>query len=296
MIRTIISRLVNNECILPGTYVRTTAIDQLVNKFLQLPTRDNQRKQIISLGAGSDTRFFRLISSLSTTAPNTSFSYHEFDFPQVTSNKISAICKYEHNVLSSHLSNPTYTTDSLISSNYTITPLDLRTLKPGTPVPSFIDPTLPTMCISECCLIYLSPTEADDILKWISTSFSSVGLVIYEPIGGDDAFGKVMIQNLAARGIVLKTLKKYSSLTRQKGRLRILGFDRGQSACDVDFIHDCWISDGERERIDRLEMMDEREEWVLLARHYCVAWGWKEDGDGEVFRGWKDFDLQTINE
>lgn len=129
--------------------------------------------------------------------------------------------------------------------------------------------------------------EADNILKWIAQDFtSSVGLVLYEPIGGEDAFGKVMIQNLAARGIVLKTLKRYSSLERQKERLRVLGFGKGQDAADVEFIHDNWMGEGEKERIAKLEMLDEMEEWQLLARHYCVAWGWRDAEDGSPFAGW----------
>jgi len=95
-----------------------------------------------------------------------------------------------------------------------------------------------------------------------------------------------MIQNLAARGIVLKTLKKYSSLERQVERLRVLGFADGQLAVSVKGIHDGWVSARERGRIAGLEMLDEVEEWDMLAAHYCVAWGWR-DSSG-VFAGWRD--------
>jgi [phosphatase 2A protein]-leucine-carboxy methyltransferase len=44
---------------------------------------------------------------------------------------------------------------------------------------------------------------------------------------------------------------------------------------------DQWTSESERERIEKLEWLDEVEEWKLLASHYCVAWGWK----GELFDG-----------
>lgn len=51
-----------------GTHHRTWAIDRLVDRFLRsgLP---GQRKQIVSLGAGSDTRYWRLmVSFLSRTS------------------------------------------------------------------------------------------------------------------------------------------------------------------------------------------------------------------------------------
>ena len=52
---------------------------------------------------------------------------------------------------------------------------------------------------------------------------------------------------------------------------------------------------GEKERVGRCEMLDELEEWVLLARHYAVVWGWR-NGEGEgvdVFgRAWSGLTKQ----
>jgi hypothetical protein len=41
--------------------------------------------------------------------------------------------------------------------------------------------------------------SASDLLQWIARVFgkSSAGIILYEPIRGHDAFGKVMIRNLA---------------------------------------------------------------------------------------------------
>ena len=43
-----------------GTYVRSESIDKLVDAWLKLCKLDGNQCQIISLGAGSDTRFWRL--------------------------------------------------------------------------------------------------------------------------------------------------------------------------------------------------------------------------------------------
>ncbi|KAI5845747.1 S-adenosyl-L-methionine-dependent methyltransferase [Morchella snyderi] len=263
-----------------GTYVRTTAIDQLVTRFLaSTPTK----KQIISLGAGSDTRYFRLLTTHRAAAA--SLLYHEIDFSAVTSRKIRALTRGTPSLVSELLISPptALTDDALASEHYHIHPLDLRTLHPGCEPPNGVEPGLPTLFISECCLIYLAPQEADAIVRWITGDFpGDVGVVLYEPIGGEDAFGQVMVQNLAARGIVLKTLKKYSTLERQKERLRVLGLTAGQEAADVDFLYERWVGEGERGRIAGLEMLDEMEEWRLLARHYCVVWGWRG-----AFGGWE---------
>jgi [phosphatase 2A protein]-leucine-carboxy methyltransferase len=46
-----------------GTYVRATAIDELVHQFIDLAHQGGQQCQIVSLGAGSDTRFWRIMVS-----------------------------------------------------------------------------------------------------------------------------------------------------------------------------------------------------------------------------------------
>lgn len=116
-------------------------------------------------------------------------------------------------------------------------------------------------------------------------------MVLYEPIRPDDAFGRTMVANLATRGIQLQTLQEYASLEAQRRRLRELGLDRGQVAADVDFIWERWVNEREKERVAGLEMLDEMEEWRLLARHYCVAWGWR-DTPGGVFEGWREMEGQ----
>jgi [phosphatase 2A protein]-leucine-carboxy methyltransferase len=61
-----------------GTYVRTTSIDRLVEDFLKAGSENladgedgqGKKKQIVSLGAGSDTRFWRLsVSGISPLVP-----------------------------------------------------------------------------------------------------------------------------------------------------------------------------------------------------------------------------------
>ncbi|KAK3081624.1 hypothetical protein LTS18_004688 [Coniosporium uncinatum] len=281
-----------------GTYVRTTAIDLLVDKFLA--TYPEHKKQIISLGAGSDTRYFRITSN----KPSVSLVYHELDFQSNTTQKVAAIqrstklLKAVQSLLPSS-SDLVFSVDdgSLHSPTYNIHPLDLRTLISESSIPALpnLNSSLPTLILSECCLIYLTPTHADAILNTLTRTLvpapTPVSIIIYEPIHPHDAFGRVMVSNLAARGIVLQTLNRYSSRTRQKARLRAAAFSSRQMAADVDFIWERWVSNAEKDRVAGLEMLDEIEEWRLLAQHYCVTWGWR-DGDSvgsNVFnKAWED--------
>ena len=100
----------------------------------------------------------------------------------------------------------------------------------------------------------------------------------------------MMESNLASRGIHLQTLHTYSTLAKQRARLKEVGFSDGQEAADVDFLWENWVTPEEKDRVSRCEMLDEIEEWKLLAEHYCVAWGCRSDGDADmqVFdKAWK---------
>lgn len=279
-----------------GTYVRTAAIDQLVARFLE---QDQAKKQIISLGAGSDTRVFRLLSS-----KRFNFVYHEIDFPVNTAAKVKAIrstplLQETLGIGKAESVTMSEAGDALHAPAYHIHPLDLRSLSNPSAGECLkeVDTDLPTLLISECCLVYLSPAEADGVVDFFTKTLFSpevstatpLGLILYEPIRPDDAFGRTMVSNLAARGIHLQTLHKYASLETQRQRLREQGFDAGQAGADVDFLWGRWVSEDEKERVGGLEMLDEIEEWQLLARHYCVAWGWR----GAGFEGWKDAEAQT---
>lgn len=75
-----------------GTYLRCRAIDDLVDRFLNDDT--GTRKQIISLGAGSDTRFWRLSSS-DHIPKSRVHHYMEVDFEQNVRRKVDRIRRHE---------------------------------------------------------------------------------------------------------------------------------------------------------------------------------------------------------
>jgi len=365
-----------------GTYVRTTALDRMITLFLDSGSTAHRppTKQIISLGAGTDTRFFRLASSYSNIL------YHELDFPKVTKTKIDIIqktpCMSEllppsHTVIDTTVDNQN--TSALYSTTLNIHPIDLRTLSSSL---HNIDPTLPTLILSECCLTYLSPTITQSVISTISTSWlnknTEVGILCYDPIRPNDAFGQTMVRNLRSRGVEMPGLiSDYArDLDGMRRRMRDFGFCQESQSCQKEvgeagerreditgvgarsveeiysaitsstftpFItstasgqlnkgdqriemegdrkvrsgeeeeeeeeeeksttprnmtdltniinnstfdtnkekmrHEEWISISERQRIEKLEWLDEVEEWKLLAAHYCISWGWK----GESF-------------
>ena len=68
-----------------------------------------------------------------------------------------------------------------------------------------------------------------------------------------------------------------------------MGFVDGYKAMDTFFAWREWVGENEKERVGGLEMLDELEELELLLKHYCVAWGWRNGEDGNVFsEAWAD--------
>jgi [phosphatase 2A protein]-leucine-carboxy methyltransferase len=277
-----------------GTYIRTTAIDLLVTKFLL--TYPSSSKQIVSLGAGTDTRFFRLMDLY----PDMRIVYHEIDFPTNTVAKIASIQKQP--LLCRKLQHiPAANSTSYHSDAYNIHALDLRSLATsteGTPRPELpnLDPTLPTLILSEMCLVYLQPTSVQSIVSSLLTQYlqpaTPASLILYEPILPQDAFGRTMISNLKTRNIHLHTLTAYPELGDQRARLKGYGFD-ATKAEDTSYIWRRWVSAEEKERVGRLEFLDELEELELLLRHYCIAWGWR-NGESDVFaKAWADVAEQS---
>ena len=60
------------------------------------------------------------------------------------------------------------------------------------------DPAAPTLFVSECVFIYITPPESSAILDWITQNMSDAAFMLYEQILPDDSFGRMMIRNLQA--------------------------------------------------------------------------------------------------
>lgn len=133
-------------------------------------------------------------------------------------------------------------------------------------------------------------------MKYFADQIPSLGLALYEPIGPDDSFGRMMVANLAARNITMPSLKVYKTIEEQRERLRELGLGGGseesregagdgggQEGKTIYKIWEDWIPMEEKERLDALDGLDEVEEWEMLAKHYAIVWGWRGTGGWE---GW----------
>ncbi|TPX66355.1 hypothetical protein SpCBS45565_g04504 [Spizellomyces sp. 'palustris'] len=248
------------------------ALDTLIQQFLRSGDGSPKTKQIISLGAGSDTRWFLLKAQDLHPA-----RYYEIDFPEITGRKAQIIKKNKEmtELLGEHLLTSGGT--EIHSDNYHLVPGDLRNFSteilPRIASLGF-DKSLPTLFLSECVLIYISPHDSANLVQCAADSIESGVFVTYEQILPDDPFGVTMLQNLKMRGIELLGIRAHPSLQRQRDRYLTAGWDEA-GAVDMNMFWEQILDGDERTRVSALELFDEVEEWRLLSGHYCVSWGIK---------------------
>ena len=284
-----------------GTYLRTAAISRKLAQFVA-EHRLLGKVQIVSLGAGNDTRPFSVVPN------NVNVHYYELDFEEtarlkklsiLSSEQLSA-CLDIHPLplqdLPTSAAQISAFNPALHTARYHLVPCDLRELKPDrtlhtVPGLESLDRTVPTLIVSECCICYLSQDDSNNVILFWRSNLDAGEFVVYEPLGGSDEqhtesdadaashrpnrFGEVMVKNLICRGIEMPTLLLYGTVEAQVERFKLLLDTDTQHRCDVwckdmKWVYDHEVDYGEIDRISRLEMLDEMEELNLINSHYCL--------------------------
>ena len=217
-----------------GTYTRTVSIDNLLRKLVQT----ENYSQIVSLGSGFDTRYFRLELGV---------EYFEVDFSQIVESKKKKLASGEFKDLT--LVSCDLREDSLISCLEQFS----------------FDKTKPTVFLAECVLAYMSADTGNHLLSQLSTIPNS-HLIYFDIIQLNDRFGQQMIKNLKSRGLELDTM--YSDLGSTLNRFKNCGWTIQFHRFMNEMFNE--IDEEERLRISRIEIFDEFEEWELVSKHYIL--------------------------
>ncbi|KAJ2928657.1 hypothetical protein H1R20_g8458, partial [Candolleomyces eurysporus] len=271
-----------------GTYVRSQGIDMLVEEWLQLARQSGQKAQIVSLGAGSDTRFWRIETG---QFKDDLAAYIEVDFPEVTSKKAMAIRKSKE--MNALLGDPSKIQvvgggTGLQSTKYHLLPGDLRkppsealepalTAKDSAEGEATLSPSLPTLIIFECVLAYMSPEGSSQLLQWF-VNYAREGF-IWKSDGHEFESEKLALQLLEgiltwckARNVTLPGAEPFNTLESLSERLTGVGFTAAR-ALTLKEIRRAYVEESELNRISKLELLDETEELDLLLDHYAISWG-----------------------
>ena len=315
-----------------GYYARVRAMRAMIDAFMDasLPGDDDEdddrdvrddrvrrrhhpsrrRRQIVSLGAGFDTSYFRLLAA--GRAPGL---FVEVDYGEVARKKAEIVRARRERFFGDREDEMTNALVNLADGSYhgdggggddddpsfrdvfgyRLLSADLRDVatleRKLLDLPGY-DAEIPTLFLAECCLAYVEPEEAAAVIALaarLSSSAPAAAFVLYDPIGPDDAFGVQMGLNLRARGCPLRGVAGAPTLEAQRERFQARGWARAgamdmNDACDRLARRDA----SDHLRMTRLEMLDEVEEFRMMLAHYCVAWGVNEkkrasNGGGALF-------------
>ncbi|KMY90407.1 leucine carboxyl methyltransferase 1 isoform X1 [Drosophila simulans] len=251
-----------------GYFARVKGVEMCVEKFLK---KTSGNCQIINLGCGFDTLYFRLRDTAHQVK-----NFIELDFPTVTARKCYTIKRNKALLARIHDEDgevrlsPT----DLHGPSYHLMGVDLRNLDEvdSKLQQAEVDYSLPTIFLAECVLVYIEAQNCRNLLKWIAQKFQAAVFVNYEQVNMNDRFGDVMLNNLRGRGCSLAGVESCLSLDTQRNRFKHSGWT-GARAWDMVQVYES-ISAAERQRIERLEMLDEGELLLQLFQHYCLVVAW----------------------
>ncbi|XP_037690087.1 tRNA wybutosine-synthesizing protein 4 [Choloepus didactylus] len=254
-----------------GYYVRARAVRHCVRAFLELTCASPEapRAQILSLGAGSDSLYFRL----KTAGRLARAAVWEVDFPDVARRKAQRIRDTPELCA---LTGPFQRVDPesalcFESLDFHILGLDLRQLQrlDDALAAAGLDAAAPTLLLAEAVLTYLEPESAAALIAWAARRFPNALFVIYEQMRPRDAFGQFMQQHFRQLNSPLHGLDKFPDVEAQRRRFLQAGW-AACSAVDMNEFYHRFLSAEERRRMENLEPFDEFEEWHLKCAHYFI--------------------------
>ncbi|XP_059175408.1 tRNA wybutosine-synthesizing protein 4-like [Physella acuta] len=251
-----------------GYYIRAVAFDRIVKNFLEVFGKDS-RKQIISLGCGFDSTYFRLKAS--GHLKNTIFC--EIDFPEVVKRKCLLIDHTDEllALIEKNSAQPCSPHIELSCSDYHLLGVDLtqlNTLEAALKICG-VNFDVPTLLLSECVLTYMTRRCSTELVKWASETFEQAVFGMYEQINPDDAFGLFMQHHFHSIGSPLKCINAFPTLESQLKRFLNTGWVWCE-AFDMNTFYYQFVPAEEKRRIECLETFDEYEELNLKYSHYFI--------------------------
>jgi hypothetical protein len=337
---------INSPLMNRGYWLRVKAVENAVNRFLEMFPEDPI--QIISVGAGYDTLYFRWAAAACSkrdatpgTASGSSFHmptcpnfgdfarlhrFVEIDHADVIRGKRDIILKQagmndlahlksdqevatseeqrrgsnsEHiyRLVECDLTDTAALVDALLNPARAAQSCILPEDRQNESGHACIDPTMPTLILAECVLVYMSGKDSTKLLETFLTkvfplttttsqtnnnadsatiSTTSVGatttpvlLLSYDAVNPDDRFGKVMVETLLRRGIPLSGIAELKTPAAHEARAKAVGFNCVRSQT-MKKLHES-VSLEDRKHLDALERIDDWEEWDLLHEHYALT-------------------------
>lgn len=254
-----------------GYYARNESFTKVMAEFFALTA--GSKRQVLFLGAGFDTTplipYQQQLSDVRT---------FEVDFSDIITSKV-AIFKSVPGISSLLQSYPSDGTTSNPMGPHTFISQDMRDAPAVVAglLESGFDSSVPTLVLSECVLVYMKKEATEQLAAELAQIMQGDALwLTYDMINPDDVYGRNMIRNLQAVGFQIPGLTDFPTLEDQKNRFLLSGWADARS-CSMRFYYDKLLPVECKQRIFKIEMMDEVEEWNMLMDHYSLTIATKGD-------------------
>ncbi|RQM18885.1 hypothetical protein DD237_007606 [Peronospora effusa] len=305
-----------------GYYLRHIAITRCVELFLShckvlrrsvvytlllndismaLMTADamSPRVNIVSLGAGFDTLFFRLLEQRKFAGM---VSFTEVDCDAIVSAKTKLLNDPvirvglfpkdigDLMVMTSSASDEVAWQCHVPSGSYSLIACDLGDIPrlEATMNAVGVERSLPTLMLGECVLSYLAPEKGTKLLQWLAETFSCSSIALYDPIGLEasddgnianarsqpknqpDAFGSTLKRYFAVKGCALRGARGYQTAADHSRRLLARAHWKRCAILDMNGVFAACTTAEEKHRLALLEPFDEYADWMLCNAHYAI--------------------------
>ena len=264
-----------------GTYGRVCVMDTVISYAIDRVVKKSSQPelQVIVLGAGKDSAYFRLRAGLLTDSRGgnshvkndcmpISLSWYEVDQPEIIDLKKSRL---------SHL--PDFCMKENNNFKHYLIPFDLQgniheLLSSIESEECYrFDKSKPTLVLMECVRMYLRFSSSCEILAAISKFVKDSMIAIYDPMLLEDAFGRIMRRNFIAMRFDVgedSDLICQNTLKKSQATLEKFGFDM-LLACDMLDAYQNIISSKEQNQVSGPILNLQRLESNMLSRRQINA-------------------------
>jgi len=265
-----------------GYFARYESFSKVLGQFLD-STKGlscSNHRQILILGPGFDTT-----SLLPYAQQQSNVRTFEVDFPEIIQKKVQVYKSIPEikTLLEGYGTSSSVESDSKDSQgsspgSTTIGPISFleRDLREAKQLISHLlsagfDPTAPTLILTECVLVYMGREDVLSLSAELAAFLQGEAIwLTYDMINPSDMYGKSMVRNLQSAGFRIPGISDFSTTEHHRHRCLETGWLEARS-CDMRFYYDKLIDDKIKEKLLKLEIMDEVEEWNMLMAHYSLT-------------------------
>lgn len=267
--------LVNSPLMNRGHWLRVKAVEHALVNFAKM--HSGGPINVVSLGAGMDTLYFRWSRNkkLCGSAEFAISKFLEVDLGPIVAEKRSAIHRAAE------------LKELAESGVYTLAECDMSDTRAAAQLvaTALTDATLPTFLLAECVFVYLDADTSSalltTLLKGPLAQSKDVSIFSYDAMCPNDRFGAMMLHNLSELGIDMKGMRGLPSIEAHVERYKKVGFKTAKGKT----MKALYLSVPREQQLalNKIEMIDDWDEWNLIHEHYCVVCASTTDEIPEIF-------------